>query len=271
MKVSPSNQSILQEGFSLIEVLISVSLGAIITTLLALIFLSTNKSYDLQNQIMQMDQNAYYTIKSISEVLESAGSDLPSSGWSIIRAKNNPTDSFQIDINPKGGKQIFSNAVASTLSMPVDDWTGFKEVSQVKLLTYESKVAPKVLAIQTNYAAKNWVNGLYNSDSLADSVRLTQAQNFGSGDTVYAFTTKTIQLKNSNLLINNEAVAENIDSLSILFLDKDKAKTLDWSKLLYISITLKVRTERPDVKYKLEADGFRRITLTKNLRLKNKF
>ena len=68
----------------------------------------------------------------------------------------------------------------------------------------------------------------------------------------------------------SNVIAENIDSLSIVFLDKDGNPTAVWVNMRSAELLVRTKTAQPDNRYNEYADHCRRVTLTYNFRLRNK-
>ena len=92
-----------ERGFTLIELLIAMTIGLIIMAALSSTFLMQRKIYDVQEQIVEMVQNARAAMDMMSREIRMAGYD-PSglAGAGIVSATSNSIN-FTLDITDDAG------------------------------------------------------------------------------------------------------------------------------------------------------------------------
>ena len=96
-------------GLTMVELLITIAAGSIVILGVYRLLTTTMWSYNLQNQMTDMYQNATYTIKELSEALEQAGADLPNMYYPVILTANSTTNDIKMRVNKKNGKLIFNS------------------------------------------------------------------------------------------------------------------------------------------------------------------
>jgi hypothetical protein len=128
--------------------------------------------------------------------------------------------------------------------------------------------------IDTAYTTGNFVRGI-DAVSVPNALYLKAAVAFNVNDEIFACEPQRYFLSGTNLCLNNAGLvlAENIDSLYIVFLNKTNTETVDWGSMLTSRILVRARTALPDKRYSHPVfhDGYRRIELSIDFRLRNKF
>jgi prepilin-type N-terminal cleavage/methylation domain-containing protein len=108
-------------GFTIVELLVAITISGLAFILLTKLLSISLNSYNLQEQLADMNQNARYTINEVSNVLMQAGSDLQVISIdtidrdTIIIPEDNKAEcsGFSIKINPRGGFYQFPQKVGS--------------------------------------------------------------------------------------------------------------------------------------------------------------
>ncbi len=270
-----------ERGFTLVELTVTMVVAVILITALVRFYKDTYRTYSIQEEIADRNQNANYTLSKMVEVLQQAGSLLPdtASGWKVITIAGG---NVRIGINPRGAMQFNGTAAGSSYFIPVGDATLFANTSNVLLNTTHvliDYVAPGVAvlkdSIDQGYNTGGFVNGVKDNATGMDSIRVITAVALAIGDKVYGYREDVYALSGSDLVIRPSGnisaqmvLAENIDSLGITFLTNAGVTTTAWKTMRSAKITVRARTERPDPK--LPAPGYRKITLPMNIILRNK-
>jgi len=257
------------KGFSLIEVIVAISISSLILIFLTRLFSVSLNSYNLQEQLADMNQNAKFTIKEMSDILMQAGADLQiidsdtlDKDTIIIPDGNSvPCTGFKIKINPRGGLfQIPQNISPAVCSIQVENASLFRLADKLqKLPGQNSKLPVKIY-------------GLTRYDSLTNFVVFSPADTFTEGDAIVSFVYSHYYLNGTNLCLDNDSniIAENIDTMEITFLNVDGDPTVNWKSMRSAKIKVCARTSIPDSKYTGHSDHYRRITLRHEFRLRNK-
>jgi prepilin-type N-terminal cleavage/methylation domain-containing protein len=270
MKTTSNNR-----GFTLIEVLIGLGVSAILVLGLTRLLTATLNSYSLQDQLTEMNQNAKFAMKEISDVLMQAGADcqLVNSDTldkdTLIKVTGTqPCTSFTIKINPRGGFYTVTNAFKKTVakcSVQVDNSWAFRFADKLGKIP-ESNSSPSRSVV---------VYSLDGIDSAHNKICITGVNDsFYVGDGLYSFCSQRYYLKGANLCLNSDTnvMAENIDSLKITFMDSSGTSTTSWNLMKSVMLVVEATTSVPDNRYVNPPwnDHRRRLNLTYQFRLKNK-
>ncbi len=73
MMVRPVRQNLKEKGFTLVELLIVMAVGSIVLTTVMISFLSQHKSYLVQDDVVEMQQNLRLAVEMITSDIRSAG------------------------------------------------------------------------------------------------------------------------------------------------------------------------------------------------------
>ncbi len=250
-------------GVTLLELLIAIAAGALVILGVYNLLMSSIWSYNLQNQTTDMYQNATYTIKRLSEDLAQVGADLPEQYYTVIFTASATSSDVTVRINKKGGMfaiikdtayakiPLFPDSVglafagADSLLLDTGGWAGSVGIDNVK-----TGINPDTILIHSNMT-------------------------FHATNLIFAASTTRYFLSGTNFCVDSAAnvQAENIDSLSMTFRDKNYAPTTNWSQMSSVTLYVRARTATPDPKYKCPGfgDGYHRLALTMDLRFRNRF
>ncbi len=251
------------KGVTFIELLIVMAVAGILLVIVTRFIKSSRKVYNLQEDIAERDQNAYYSIKMLSERLMEAGANLPdtNTNYNAVVINTNPANSFKLMVNPRGG---FYTVVANFNSnrILVDDGGSFKNADSILVVHPNNSTPTRYDLLSVAIAPTNF-----------DTLKLLSAQPFSTGDQIYAFTTESYLLINNNLCVKTKStvpdtLAENIDSLTILFKDVAGFTTTDWKLMRYANLSITTRIQRANPA--LGADSCKRRTLSMELGFRNK-
>ena len=267
-------------GFTLIEVMIGLGVSAILVLGLTRLFSATLNSYSLQEQLTEMNQNAKFAIKEISDVLMQAGADCElvtdtlekDNIIQIDTTAPSPCDSFVIKVNPRGGLFIVPqpctlNTSVASCSLQVDKAKAFLFANKLGKIP-ESNSAP-------THSIKTY--SLLGVDTVKNKIIITGGipkDTFRVGDGLYSFNSQSYYLLGTNLCLNSDTnvMAENIDSLKITFMDSTGATTKKWGFMKSVKLIVEATTSLPDNRYSNPPwnDHRRRLKLTYQFSLKNK-
>lgn len=172
-----------------------------------------------------------------------------------------PCKGFTIKINPRGGLfQIPQSITPAVCSIQVDNAAAFRLANKIQKLPGPNSKLPVKIYSLTRY------------DSLSNFIIFTPTDTFTEGDAVASFVYSHYYLNGTNLCLDNDTtiIAENIDTLSITFLDTKGTPTMSWKNMRSVKMSVCTRTSIPDKKYTGHSDHYRRITLHHEFRLRNK-
>jgi len=224
-------------------------------------FRSSVWSYSLQEQLTDMNQNARYTVNRLSEVFQEAGANLTNILPVITQTT---TSNLSVMVNPRGGKQIIASALSSVSLIPVSSAASFIGAKRIAVIPVAAPATPVYRDIS---AAPDTVN---------NRITVSSAISLAVGDTLYGCKTERYFLSGSNLCLDTSTnvLAENIEHLSISLLDGTypPSTVATWTDARSVRISVRARTAIPDPRYKhpVYADGYRRVALNMDFRLKNK-
>lgn len=266
-KPGPLGKQYGQRGVTLVEMLVAMVASGIVLAGIAYLFGISLRSYRLQNEITEMHQNAHYTIKRLSEVFMEAGSDLPDTGIAII--SRTAADNVTLIVNPRGGVHDFSyDIVTATATVPLDDASGFLHADSV-IHEYASGSAPELLGISS-----------VDTSTVPNTLTLSAACTYARNDALYSFERRKYYHDNvtNNLVClargDTTVLSEDIESITFDFYDKDRNNANNsWDDMLFVTIALTAKTPLADNRYThpTEGDGYRRLSLDMELRLRNRF
>jgi prepilin-type N-terminal cleavage/methylation domain-containing protein len=261
-----------QKGVTLIEILVAVFIGSLAVLGIYRLFSSSLRSYNLQEQMSGMYQNSTYTIKKISEILMQAGADLPQKNYTILFAQSSNPDNFRIRVNPNGSKYKFtSNLIDNDKIIMADASAFFGCDSLVRdsadtfstighLLVYEIDTVKVLPAANDTIILKSVSNAKFYAGTTI----------FGYKSVLYYFDLGNVYCKDTSGV---SIVTDNMDTVRIIYYDKNHATTTTWSQMISALVYVRSRTSVPDPKYKCPGynDGYRRLPMSTEVRFRNKF
>ncbi len=247
----------------MVELLITIAAGAVVILGVYRLLTQSLWSYNLQEQMTDMYQNATYTIRRLSEVLEQAGADLPTFYYPVIITSSSTTSNITMRVNPYGGKWTFASYLSSSKIPVTPDSVGkaFLGADSLLLDTGGWASSVKITGVVTGLPA--------------DTVALGASTTFNAFNVAFCATTHQYLLSGTNFCIDSAAnvQAENIDALTMTFFDSTHAVTANWTNMSSCSLYVRARTASQDPKYKCPGfgDGYHRLALNMNLRFRNRF
>ena len=258
-------------GFTLLELLITTAVAIILILGILRVYLSSVNNYNAQEVITEMNQNAAYTCRRISESIMQSGTCLPDSDYPVIAIVDGRSDSLCIRANPAGAMHTFFVATDSTTEIEVPDARGFRGVTEV--VKESSTGAVSTFQINTDFNAPPFVTGV-NTDSTPHVIKLRTKAAFRPGDRIFASDEQVFFTCNTDFCLGSSTgvLAENIDSLSIQFFDKSNTVTTDWFAMRYAKVFVRSRASVPDVHYTHPAcgDHYRRTIQTMDILIRRK-
>jgi prepilin-type N-terminal cleavage/methylation domain-containing protein len=272
-------QAGVKAGFTLVEVMMSIVISAILGVTLIRFYKDSYRTYSLQEQVADRNQNALYLVNKLVEVLQQAGTALPDTGWNVITVS---TGRITVGLNPRGAMELISFDLPPGKKIPVTDASQYINTGNVLLNTNKVLIdyaLPGKSCVLYNLNLANntggFVKGIKNMPTGMDTISLTATVDLSPGDRVYGYRDDQYALSGSDLVILPDSssaaqmvLAENIDSLSITFLTRAGAVTTSWKTMKSASILVRARTEKKDPK--LPAPGYHKISVPMNVILRNK-
>jgi len=234
-----------RSGFTLVELLISLTLSSLVMTAVYSTYQSQQKTYVVQNQMAAMQQNARAAMFYMERELRMAGCDPTGNAGAGVGTAAADTIQFTMDITG-GESDGKDNDSDGTVDEAAED------------------VYPDGVPTGTN---ENIIYALADGDDDFDD-DLMRTDNGGGG--------------------GPRMIAENIDVLDFVYLDKDSAvlaaPVADLSDIRAVQITVVARTSQIDNDYTnslayknkqgttilaAQNDSFRRILLTTHIKCRN--
>jgi len=266
-------------GFTLVEVLVAIAISGLIIIGLTRLFSTAINSYSLQDQLTEMNQNARFTIKELSDVIQQAGANCALintdtlNNDTIIKVSSTASRcTVTVKVNPRGGLyqipiQTVLNTTTARCSLSVNNGYSFRYADKLGKVPNSSSSSTRQVKIYTLDSVNTSTNKIFfhGGSSTTDT--------FYVSDGVYSFNINKYYLKGDSLCMGNDTnvIAENIDSLKITFLQNNGVtSTTQWNSMWSARITVRATTSLADMKYNEYSDHKHRLLLTYAFRLKNK-
>ena len=258
-------------GFTLIEMLIAAALSMILIVGILRLYLSTVNSYNTQDTITEMNQNAEYTCKRLSEEIMQAGTYLPDTGYTVIEMEDGKNDSITIRSNPTAAYHHFVVDVSNEKTVDVSNGYGFRGVTEIVKQSTTGVLSK--LYINAAYAISPFQEGV-NTESTPHQIRFTDDVSFNVGDIIFASKEHAFFKNGSNFCYGTAdyTLAENIDSISIVLYDTLNTPTIIWEQMVYAKIYVRSQSAVPDNKYThpTKNDHYRRYSQDMDVLLRKK-
>jgi prepilin-type N-terminal cleavage/methylation domain-containing protein len=254
-----------RNGLTLIELLLALALSGILTAVLYRAFISQYKTYTVQDQVAELQQNIRIAMGQMTKEIRMAGY-----GGDILSIFGN-VNGFTNVITPA------SNAVTILLA---------DEVGVLKQNTAKGANQLRVTNARTFNADKKrylCLNGLNNysvGSVTEDTVVLTAplAEGHPINQPVYLVKAisyylgmsggKTVLRRNENTGGGGQPLADNIESLEFTYFDINGDVTASPGEIRMVKATITGKTNMLDPEYK-GGDGYRRRTLSSNIKVRN--
>jgi prepilin-type N-terminal cleavage/methylation domain-containing protein len=270
-----------QFGFSLMEVMVTLVIATLLGAGLVRFYKDSYHAYSLQDQIADRNQNAHFVLSRLVEVLQQAGSSLPSSGFPILRTG---TGTVTIGLNPRAAEQFNGVDTPKSNFVAVGDASKFANIVNGNAMLNTTHVlidfanpasATVSVAINTSYNSNGFTSGIRDNATGMDSIYLSSAVNLDVGDKVYGYREDEYLLSGSDLVIrpngvagNQMILAEDIQSLDFIFRTDLGVATTNWDLMRSASISVVARTDKIDPN--LSPPGYHTIALPMNVMFRNK-
>ena len=293
MKIKAYNR---QSGVTLIELLIALAMSAILIAGIYRVFIQQQKSYAVQEQVADMQQNARVAINKMLREIRMAG----------FGGKNENVGGLNDIIKIFGNVNGYTNIVTPEHDVVQDGITHDRitvvaAYDLIGTLKNDANAGSNTVTVTytdgspftTKNAKKRYLclNGRNNYEIDIDSVSggnvplkagTTLLEDHRAGEPVFLVKAITYGLKRSSgvpILYRNEntgggaqAVAEHIESLRFLYRLADGSQThspADPRQIRGVTVLITARTEKADPDLSKSGDGYRRRTVTTYIDLRN--
>ena len=286
-----TSESRKNQGLTLIELLVAMAISAILIAAIYRTFIGQHKTYTVQEQVVDMQQNVRVAINRMMREIRMAGFG---SVWNVFPPEHLPfltlAGPFLDVINPGDGRDIIEGR-------PVDRITIIGAFEQVSTLSQSTDGSDTIQLVgganQFNLLTRRylcigglethivrWIDG--NTITLDGKLLF----NHGAGTPVFKVKAITYQLRwdnrNPNMPVltredltdggGSQVVAENIENLQFRYVLEDGSESdspADPSEIRMVRVTVHARTSISDPEFKGGTGGFRRRTIASNILVRN--
>jgi type II secretory pathway pseudopilin PulG len=279
----------------LIELLVAMAISGILIAALYRTFIGQHRIYTVQEQVVDMQQNARVAINRMMREIRMAGFGNVSSVLPNFTATDGP---FNNIINPRDNINIVDGQVTDQVTII----GAFEQIS-----TLASEASPGTNTIQLKGKASEFdanfkkyicIGGLethtINVNPSDNTITLNEnlVHRFPIDTPVFKVKAITYKLRPDNpnpqmpVLTRedntdgggSQVVAENIDNLQFRYVFEDGSEAdspADPSRIRMVRVTVRARTSFPDLEFKSDPEfkvgvgGFRRRTIASNILIRN--
>jgi type IV pilus assembly protein PilW len=262
-----------RKGITLIELLVALTISGILVSGVYRTFVSQQHTYTVQDQVVDMQQNVRLAINRMTRELRMAG--FGRMGATFF-GTGKMYGTYEHVVTPNGGNKVTvvgayqaittlsANATSGSKTIQVNDASGFNTglKQYISINGTESLQIQKITGNQIDFQGGTQLS----DDHLAgEPVFLVMAITYSLG----VSEGKSALLRDDNLGLGPQPVAENIDNLQFAYLDSNGNPTANPDDIRMIQVTIIARTDKTDPELAKVGDGFRRRTLTSNIQLRN--
>ncbi|MGQ9645244.1 MAG: prepilin-type N-terminal cleavage/methylation domain-containing protein [Thermodesulfobacteriota bacterium] len=276
------------KGLTLIELLLAMAISAVLIAAMYRTFIGQHRTYTVQEQVVDMQQNARVAINRMMREIRMAGfgnvtSVLP------ITAKNGP---FNAIVNPFNSKDNIKGQLD-------DQITVIGAFEKVAVLSANHAAGANVIRLSNlskndfdpnSYKKYVCIGGLESyvvTQTDENTKQLTLSGNLGnsykSGTPVFKIKAITykLNLQRGVPVLEREDntdggggqdIAENIENLQFRYILDDESEfdsPADPSRIRMVKVTVTARTNMSDPEFKGGEGGFRRRTISSNILVRN--
>jgi type IV pilus assembly protein PilW len=254
-----------RNGVTLIELLIALVLSSILTAALYRAFIGQQKTYTVQDQVTDMQQNARTAMGQMTKEIRMAGYG---------------GDMFSIFGNINGFIDIVTPA-NNTITVILADQVGVLKQNTAKGANQLKVTNARIFnADKKRYLCLNGLNNYLVQSVTEDTILLTAplAEGHPINQPVYLVKAvsyylglsgaKTVLRRNENTGGGGQPLADNIESLEFSYFDTNGNGTSNPSDIRMVKVSVTARTNLLDPQLK-GGDGYRRRTLSSNIKVRN--
>jgi type IV pilus assembly protein PilW len=269
-----------RKGMTLIELLVALVVSGFLVGGVYRTFVSHQHTYTVQEQVVDMQQNARLAIHRMTKELRMAGfgrMDDAFFGKVVGKGGGKVHGSFEHVVTPGGGGDSVSvvggyqtvttlsaNATSGSNTIQVNDVTGI-DLDKKQYITINGVESHQISGKAGNQITFKAGETLSQDHFAGDPVFLIMVITYSIG----MFEGKRALLRNDNLGAGDQPVAENIESLQFAYFDANGNTTANPDDIRMIQVNIVSRTDQTDPELAKTGDGFRRRTLISNIQLRN--
>jgi prepilin-type N-terminal cleavage/methylation domain-containing protein len=254
-----------KNGVTLIELLIALVLSSILTAALYRVFIDQEKTYTVQDQLAEMQQNVRIAMGQMTREIRMAG--------------------YGGDMLPIFGHiNGFTNIIApasNAITIVLADEVGVLKQNAVKGANHLKVTNARIFNTdKKKYLCLNGLNNYLVQSVTEDTIILTAplAEGHPINQPVYLVKAisyylgisgaKTVLRRNENTGGGGQPLAENIESLEFSYFDTNGDVTSNPPDIRMVKVTVTAKTKLSDPRLK-GGDGYRRRTLSSHIRVRN--
>jgi prepilin-type N-terminal cleavage/methylation domain-containing protein len=254
-----------KRGVTLIELLIALVLSSILTAALYRVFIGQHKTYTVQDQVADMQQNARIAIGQMTREIRMAGY-----GGNLLAVFGN--------IN--GFTDIITPANNSITFLLADQVGALKQTTTKGLNQLKVTNASVFNTDKKKFLCLNGLSNYLIQSIVTDTITLTTSlsEDHVINEPVYLVKAityslglsggKTVLRINENTGGGAQPVAENIESLEFTYFDANGNVTSNPPDIRMVKVAVTAKTNMADSEYK-GGDGYRRRTLSSSIKVRN--
>jgi len=268
-----------EKGFTLIEMLIALVISTLLIAGLYRTFISQQKTYTVQEQVVDMQQNVRAAINRMMTEIRMAGFG----NVSMVLPVTYSTGTFNNVLNlntPTAGSLTIVSSVGETSALAAEGGIGQNQIT-VSTLT-DGQGNPLFDTGNRRYISIGGLEShrLTSIDSGTKTITLDGPLGFYHpvGTPVYIIRALSYRVASVNgilTLVRDENLgngaqpqADNIEDLQFIYLDANGNPTVNPLDIRIIRVALRARTERQDPDLN-NGDGYRRRQIASNIHLRN--
>ncbi len=254
-----------KNGLTLIELLIALVLSSILIAALYRIFISQQKIYSVQNQVVDMQQNVRIAIGQMTREIRMAGY-----GGNFLAIFGNINGFTDIITPADNSITIVLADQVGVLKQTITKGVNQLRVTNASIFNTDKK----------KYLCLNGLNNYSIQGVITDTITLTTSlsEDHVINEPVYLVKAITYSLglsggkialrRNENTGGGAQPLAENMESLQFTYFDSDGNITANPPDIRMIGVKVTVKTNMPDPDYK-GGNGYRRRILSSNIKVRN--
>ena len=252
-------------GLTLIELLIALVLSSILTAVLYRAFISQQKTYTVQDQVADMQQNVRIAMGQMAREIRMAGY-----GGNILSIFANVNGFTNIITPASNAITIILGDEVGVLKQNTPKGSNELKVSNARIFNNDKK---KYLCLNglNNYSVQSVTEDtIILSSPLAEGHPIHQPVYLVKAISYYLGPSggKTVLRRNENTGGGGQPLAEDIESLEFSYFDVNGDVTANPADIRMVKLTVTAKTNMVDPEYK-GGDGYRRRTLSSNIKVRN--
>ena len=261
-----------EKGFSIIELLIVLAISGILTSALYQTFIGLQKTYAIQDQVVEVRQNVRYTIDRMTREIRMAGY-----GGNILESFGS-VNTYPNLINPVNG--VDQDFITIVMADEVAKLSQNTASGSIQLILSGSNPGEMFDTDKKKYLCLNGQNNYLVQSVSGNTVTLTtplledhlinESVSLVKAITYKILPSTTDLVRDENTGEGGQAVAEGVEDLQLKYTLSDGTvvdSPTTPSDIRIVSITVTARTKMNDPQY--PGDGCRRQSLTSLVEVRN--